>query len=156
AVVDGGVELPFGPATELTVLGSPVIDDDPTLTGDQLELYFNSNRSGAGDIYVSTRASESDAWGAPQPVAELNTAMVENPPELALEGLTIWFASNRAGGTHLFIATRPARGALWSTPQPIPELATGGNEVGPSVLPDQLTMYLSSDAINLYDDLYVA
>src|SRR5262245_35691555 len=64
--------IPFGPwGTPTPITLAPVGGvDDPTLTSDLLELYFNAN----ADIYVATRVQATDAWGAPQLIATLSTA----------------------------------------------------------------------------------
>src|SRR5262245_53540373 len=61
-------------------------DDDPSLTADLRELYFNR----ASDIYRATRASPSDAWSTPELVAELSSAASETTPEITGDGLTIF------------------------------------------------------------------
>lgn len=151
---------PFGPATEVPGLSSGGIDEDPSLTGDMLELIFNSDRTGGGDIYRSTRQSVTDPWGAPQLVTELSTASLENTPEISLDGLTIWFSSDRnsAGNQQIWVATRPTRNDPWSPPQ----LAAGGvntaaNDVAAFVLPDELVMYLVNNAVAAdSNDIYMA
>src|SRR5690554_405756 len=84
---------PLGPWSAPTPITDfpPVADDDPSATGDLLELYFNR----ANDIFVSKRSSVNDPWGAPTAVAELNTAGVETTPEVSYDGLTIFLASDR-------------------------------------------------------------
>src|SRR5690349_20008434 len=76
--------MPLGPWGLPTALFPGGGDDDPTLTGDLLELYFNRN----SDIYTSTRASVTDAWGTPALVTELSTVYNETTPEITYDGLT--------------------------------------------------------------------
>src|SRR5688572_9556243 len=85
------VAFPMGAWTNITQVTELVVgavNDDPTLTADQLEVYFNS----AGNIYTSTRASMNDAWGAPQPLSAVNTAESENTPEVSADGLELFFS----------------------------------------------------------------
>ena len=62
---------PWGAPTAIPI--TPVADDDPSATGDLLELYFNREE----DIYVVTRASTADPWGTPEVVDELSSAEAE-------------------------------------------------------------------------------
>src|SRR5262252_585029 len=56
----------FSPPVLVAALSDTAsIDEDPTFTGDLLELYFMSTRAGDRDIWTSTRASADDPWGAP-------------------------------------------------------------------------------------------
>src|ERR1041385_2596536 len=107
-----------------TVLpGAPVGDDDPTLTSDLLELYFNRS----SDIYVSRRSKVSDPWGAPSLVTELSSASGETTPEITSNGLTIFISSDKApttGGEDIWMSTRVSRSAAWSTPVHIDALSS--------------------------------
>jgi Tol biopolymer transport system component len=100
------------------------------VTADGLELYFSSRRGGNEDIWRATRGSVAEAWGPPAPVAELNTADDDDEPDVAADGLTIWFASTRPGSNFydVWVATRADRTAPWEPPSRIAELSTGDTE----------------------------
>lgn len=49
----------------------------PALSDDGLVLVFDSPRDGTEDLFVSTRASVSDAFGAPIPIANVDTMLEE-------------------------------------------------------------------------------
>jgi hypothetical protein len=118
---------PFGAPTLIAELSDPSADDDPTLTRDLLLILFNSNRGGNLDIWMSKRASTSDPWETPSPVDELNTPSVETTPELAPDGLTVWFASDRPGGmgnTDIYRATRASTSDRWSDITLVPTLSS--------------------------------
>src|SRR5262245_38091297 len=73
---DGGSR--FGPPryptpTPVGSLSDPADDEDPSFTGDVLELYFSSTRAGTADIWVSRRTSRTDLWGLPARVSELSS-----------------------------------------------------------------------------------
>ncbi|HEY5922090.1 MAG TPA: hypothetical protein VIV11_10490 [Kofleriaceae bacterium] len=131
---------PFGMPTNITELSSPTaLDDDPTLTADMLEIYFNSDRvggTGGADIWVSRRTSTTEAWSVPSPVAELNTTVDESTPEISADGLTMWFSSRRPGGAgdyDVYITTRGNRADMWGAPVRHGELCTVSQETGPHV-----------------------
>ena len=142
SAADAAVPLgPWGAPSAIDI--PPVGDDDPTATGDLLELYFNRS----SDIYVTKRASLSDAWGTPVAVAELNTADGETTPEVSYDGLTMYFASSRAGtlgGNDIWRSTRASRSAAWSSPVHVNELSSASAEGSPAQT-DPLSILLDSD-----------
>ncbi len=140
---------PFSAPAVLTAVGTGSVDDDPSLTGDLLELYFNSNRPGGlggDDIWRITRATIADPWTVPVNVTELNSPALDTTPEVSLDGLTIFIGSDRPGsqGPDIYLSTRPDRGALWSTPARIPGLSSPAIDVAASTTPDLLDVVLES------------
>lgn len=79
---------PFAGGTELTINAPGFNDDDPTLTPDMLEMYFNSARDGNG-IYVSTRAALGFEWETPTRVTALDTVGSLGNPKISRDGLTL-------------------------------------------------------------------
>lgn len=85
----------------------------PNLRRDGLELFFDSNRPGGIgglDLWVTTRASTSHAWSAPQNLgANANSAANELRATLSWDGTTLYFGSTRAGGEgsqDIYVTTR--------------------------------------------------
>lgn len=140
ALDDGGATGPWTNLTEVTELNIATMNDDPTLTPDQLEIYFNS----MGDIFVATRASAADPWGAPQLVTQISTTASETTPEISADGLELFFSRTNPTNGDVFRSTRMTRGDPWSTPVIVSELNTINSDVGVSLTPDALTMYLST------------
>lgn len=128
--------------------------DDPTLTGDLLELYFDHT---SDDIFVMTRADLDAPWSTPAIVIELSGPAGESTPEVSADGLTMLLASDRAGGLgalDLWMATRETREAAWSTPVAVLELATAEDEFAASMSADERTIVLTRNATAR--DLHVA
>jgi hypothetical protein len=128
-------------------------DDDPTFTADLLELYFNSSRSGAYDIWMSTRSDVGEPWGAPVAAASFNSPEQETNPVIAPDGLTFWVSSRRDGQSNhdIYVSTRPDRQSNWTALMPVPELTdTVVNEKVGAVSSDNLTMLFTRDS-----DMYV-
>jgi Tol biopolymer transport system component len=156
----GAVPLgPFGAPQPVVELNSGAGEDDPTLTGDLLEIYFQSNRNGglgSGDIWRATRASVVDAWSAPAFVAELSTISVETTPEIALDGLTIWVTSNVAGGPDIYRSTRATRSDAWSQPVLEAALSSSEDDYHGNISSDGLTIFISSrrGGLNVTDLFY--
>ena len=129
---DTTINAAFSVPTPLSELNSATDDDDVSMTGDMLEIYFNSSRSGSSKLYRATRARVTDAWSPPQPVDELNTADINNP-RVSSDGLALLFASGRApnaGAADIWIATRPDRTSPWSA-RHLDELATATGDYEP-------------------------
>ena len=69
ATFDAAPLGPFANVTPLSSLDTLGNEDDPTLTGDLLEIYFDRG----GDIWYSTRASVADAWQLPLLLTAVNS-----------------------------------------------------------------------------------
>ena len=151
----GGAPLPTPPRFQTPTLVAALsdtasIDEDPTFTGDLLELYFMSTRAGTKDIWTSQRSSSDADWGAPTMVAELSSSSDDWCPGISLDGLTIWFATDRAKGfAQLWQATRASRGTAWSAPAPVAELASGAADFAPVVDATETMLFFSSDRADL-------
>jgi hypothetical protein len=150
-VGDAAVEAgdPFGPPHLIQELFDPqVVHEDPSMTGDGLELFFREVRGTEDYIMVAKRASPNDPWGAPSPVAELSVdGFRDDGPEISADGLTIWFASDRPGtvlNTDIWTATRPSRNDPWTAPVDPVELNSTEWESDPDVPPDQLSILYTS------------
>lgn len=138
-------------------------DDDPTLTDDMLEMYFDTSRDGGattgmGDIWVAKRAAVTDPFGAPTLVAELASVADDTTPDITGDGLTIYWGSDRAsaGNRDLYVATRMDRSSAWSAPAIIPELASAGpDDSGAIEFANGLSLMFASNRAGTMD-LYVA
>ncbi|HEU5056473.1 MAG TPA: hypothetical protein VFU21_08100 [Kofleriaceae bacterium] len=158
---DAAVPLgPFGEPRVIEALSDPgANDDDPTVTGDLLELVFNSNRTGNSQLFVSRRESVDQPWGDPDPIPELNTGDSETAPELSTDGLAIYFSSNRPGGKggqDIYIARRDSRDAAWDPPELVPELNSGSGDYSPVEDDSGLVIYFYSNRDGGDQDLFVA
>jgi hypothetical protein len=108
-------------------------DDDPSLTGDLLEIYFKSDRSRPGDfdIWRAKRGAIDQPWSEPERVDEVSSSFYEATPEVSLDGLVLFLASARPGGeggSDIWMSTRAKRSAAWSAPVRVPELSSGRDE----------------------------
>jgi hypothetical protein len=134
------------PALVLALSDTASIDEDPTFTGDLLELYFMSTRAGGKDIWTSRRASATDPWGAPAPVPELSSPGNDWAPCVTLDGLGIWFATDRnTPNGHIWHATRANRADPWGAPAPVPELVGDDADFAPAVDATETIMFFSSN-----------
>ena len=101
-------------------LASPSRTDNPTLTGDLLEIYFTTDRvSGNGDVWFATRPTATAPFGPPAPVTVVNGDSFETSSAISGDGLTLWFGSDRVGGVganDIWVTERATRASTWSTP----------------------------------------
>jgi hypothetical protein len=142
ARVDAAMVGPFGAPVALAAINSAATDADGSLTGDGLELFFASGRTGsigALDIYVATRATASDPFVTVTRVAELSSTANDDCPDISPDGLTMYLVSARAGGTlhDVYRATRPSRAAAWTTPVLDADLSTAADEPGVVISADR-------------------
>jgi Tol biopolymer transport system component len=157
-VVDGAADAeglgPFGAPTPIVLAGAEPGDDDPSLTGDELELYFNATRGAtSADIWVATRNSTAESWSLPRMVTELSSIWGETTPEVSTDGLTIYFASERPGGQgnhDIWISTRLSRAAMWTDPVVVPSLGSPAAESSPGT-PDGLAIVFTTNAAGTSD-----
>jgi hypothetical protein len=150
------VNDPFGDVMNLGPgVNGPDGDFAPNISLDGLTLYFGSNRSGgegASDLYQATRATINDQFGDVMSLAAINTAFGENAPDISLDGLTLYFHSNRLGGEggrDIYMATRENSSDPFAS---VTNLGSGINgptdEIGPSVSSNRLILFFSDEPGN--------
>jgi len=98
---------------------------------------------------VSVRQAETFGdWSTPVPVAELNTGANDMYAVLTRDGLTVYFTSNRSGGSggdDLWYATRPSVDSPWGTPQNMgPEINSSVSDSLPFLSANEHVMYFQS------------
>lgn len=99
-----GTFAPGTPVAELNLAGFN--DQMPNVSRDGLEMVFASDRTGGAglfDIYVTTRQSTADQWGAPVNLGSaVNTTAAETRPSLSGDGERLHFG--RSGD--IWVSTR--------------------------------------------------
>jgi serine/threonine protein kinase len=111
-----GIPINLGPP-----VNGPSNDWCPSISADGLELYFDSNRFGGFggfDIWIATRATTEDNWSEPVNLGPMvNGPGFEQAPRISADGLSLFYGSNRPGGSggwDIWIATRQTRDTDWS------------------------------------------
>jgi Tol biopolymer transport system component len=140
------------PGTDPSFNGA-ALDGCPFVSRDGKRFYMASNRlGGLGgiDIWVASRDSVDEPWGAPENVgAPVNSAANDFCPTIARDGHLFYFVSNRAGGCGGDdIYTTRLRPGGWD---PVANLGcdvnSAANEASPMPLPERATgpvLYFSS------------
>jgi hypothetical protein len=120
----------FDEPIEVTAVNSDAIETSPALSLSGLDLWFSSERdggAGGADVYVASRATRSEPWGAPVLVPELNSELDDIPRPPAMGDTVMPLGSRRTNDTYFtYFATRAAPNAPFSTPVLVEELATSG------------------------------
>ena len=107
-----GADGSFGPATSVPELNTPQADQRPAIRFDGLEILLFSNRLGSVggfDFWTSTRDTVFDTWSLPVNLGAINSVSNEQTPYLSSDRRTLFFASDRPGGSgslDLHVATR--------------------------------------------------
>jgi WD40-like Beta Propeller Repeat len=125
-------------------LNTPSMDGCPIQSPDGLSLYMASNRPGGKgglDIWVATRASTHDPWGAPANIGEPINSAADDFCPTPIRGKGLFFVSREAlpgscgQGDIYFTRRDPAHG--WREPERLACTTAGGpnselDEQGPS------------------------
>jgi Tol biopolymer transport system component len=107
-----------------------------------LALLFLTNLSASAQRY--------SAWSAPQNLgANINTSALEGCPFIAPDNLSLFFASDRAGGsglTDIYVSTRASANSPWGAPVNLgTNVNSSGAEVCPTVFNNGQSLYFVSD-----------
>lgn len=158
------MELDWGPCERMPEpLNSNGNEGAQTLSHDGRIVIFTACGRGDGhsgcDLYMSVRQGK--RWSRPRTMGPpVNSVYWESFPSLSIDGYTLYFASNRAGGyggTDIWCCTLEE--GRWSEPRNLgPEINTPGNETSPYIHFDDRTLYFSSNGhLGMGgNDLYVA
>ena len=154
--MDGGEDAawgrgPFSTATVVTGLVAADTDVHGTsLTEDELEIYFSCARKGEASFHIwsSTRTSLDAKWTTATMVKEITGSGNDHDPDVSGDGLTLYFASDRASaGYQLYVSRRDAKGQPWGSPALVEGQALSSSTLdvrGPSVDPSELFMTFCS------------
>jgi len=103
----------FSPPVLVNELSGAVNDLTPSVRLDGLELIIASNRAasiGAQDLWVSTRNAVGEPWPTPVNLGlEINSSSNDNFPSLSSDRKTLFFTSDRpggSGGSDIYFSTR--------------------------------------------------
>jgi Tol biopolymer transport system component len=127
------------------LINSSADDGAACISADGLELYFNSNKLGGSDLYVSRRISTLDEWGEPVYIGVLNSIYSDSGATLSSDGLIMFFQSTRTGGFgyfDLYMTTRKTINSEWSSPVNIAQPVNSPyDEIASCISHDGKTLY---------------
>jgi len=148
-------DFAFGDPTNL---GPPIStaygDLTPCITADGLEMYVNyynrPGNHGDWDIWISTRETVNDDWGAPVNLGSpLNIGQSNQASYISADGLELYCHSyNRSGGYgnwDLWLTARATRDDAWGVPENLGSVVNSSyQDTGPCISSDGLELYFSS------------
>ncbi len=157
---------PWGQPVNLgPTVNSAYTDGHPSITDDGLELYFSGNYDGTArpgglggsDIWVTTRATEDDAWGVPIHLGPMvNSTSFDGEPDISPDGLTLFFASDRPGGLgswDVWMTTRTSRSDPWARPVNLgPPVNSSSTDPTPAISEDGSCLYFMSNRSGGFGD----
>ena len=135
----------FGTPTNMgPIVNSSSYEWYPSIRADGLEMYFESNRPGGEgtyDIWVSTRETKEDDWGAPTNLgAPINTPDWQNTPAISADGLELYFTAG-----FLWVARRATVSDPWGEPENDSLINVNAiGAMGPGLSSDGLSLFFSS------------
>jgi hypothetical protein len=143
-----GEPINIGPA-----INSRNIESSPFISPDGLSLFFASDFPDGlldYDIWVTTRASTSEAWGEAVKLGQMiNTTNTEWHPSITADGLELYFDSDRPGGEgseDLWVSKRESTADEWGAAVNLgPAINTWEFEEAASVSADGLILTWDSD-----------
>ncbi len=95
----------------------------PSISADELALYFNSNQGGGHgmyDLWVTRRETIHDPWSTPENLGPtVNSSAYDLDPGISGDGRMLFFASDRSGGiggTDIWMTSRATTDDPWGEP----------------------------------------
>jgi hypothetical protein len=133
----------------------------PVLTGedmidcfssDGLEMYIDTFRSGGQgdlDLWVLKRASKEEDWVSPQNLGPaVNSPKEDSFSSVSADGLTLYFSSNRTGGSgdyDIYMTTRATRNDPWGPAVNLgSQINSSSTDGEPWISPNGLELYFES------------
>jgi len=154
-------------------LGSPANSQysywEPSISSDGLSLYFSDGHTpqfgnrlpgglgGQGDIWMITRKTIHDAWGAPVNIGPAVNSQHAVSPSISADGLSLYFQSHRPGriGNHcdIMVATRESTSDSFENPVFLRSVNSPNGEWMPDISADGRALFFCRSGIT---ELWVA
>lgn len=153
-------DQPEGPWTlvaRVDELSTDANETGASISLDGLTLVFSRDVGGRNfDLFIATRPDRDAPFDPPVAIAELNTGASESPGQLSLDGLTLYFASDRGGDFDIFTATRPSRFEPFGPPEPVPAAsAVDRDELSPTISADGNELTFAAADVPPFLELYL-
>lgn len=142
--------ITFDQGTPIATVNSTSFDRDAFVSADEKTLWFSNGGAasqGGGDVFVATRSSITQPFGAPVRDDAFSTSNgVESKMSMTTGQTFVVFASNApggAGGSDIYERSRPTTSAAWGaiSRTHVMGLETAGSELDPFVAPSGLRIY---------------
>ncbi|MCA9166285.1 MAG: PD40 domain-containing protein [Planctomycetales bacterium] len=136
---------PWGDAVEIVELhANPGFSGSPDVSSDGLTMVYNSTQPGGlgdRDLWISTRTSTADSWGAPENLGNpVNSNKFEGWPSLSHDQLSLYYTTSRTTDSDLVVSHRDTLESPWSEPESL-----GVQGGGVDISADGLTLFYVAD-----------
>jgi len=150
--------LPGVEVVELNALGDVF---NPSLTPDELTIFFGGDRLAGGlggyDLWMATRPDTHSPFDNVTNLIELNSAAWDFHPAISPDALTIYFGSRRNGISQLFTATRESVTEPFGSPERLRFFDLPGNALEyPTPSSDGMALYFTRSINGGQFDIYVS
>jgi len=125
----------------------------PSISADNLSLYFTSGRGGghgAYDLWVTTRETTDDPWGTPVNLGPtVNSSDFDLDPGISSDGRTVFFTRGYGiGQTEIWVTTRATTDGPWGEPVKLGSTINSSTSQGfPNVSADGSTLFFRASLI---------
>ena len=138
---------PFGPLAQIGIDTTTNDELDPSVTGDDLTIYYVTDTSGTREIWSATRGTTTDTFSNGAPVANVNTSAQEVTPFITPDNLSLFFAAGPFNMWSLAVATRPTKTDPFTIDSSsVAALNVAGfQQRAPVLTLDRLKLYFASD-----------
>jgi hypothetical protein len=119
---------PWGAPAIIPELVGTGTDFGVTVTADGLYMLWSGARTGAGDIYESSRPTPTSPWTPPILVTNLSRTTADYGPSLSPDGLTVYLCQTGVGGPGGWDVVQSTR-KLRTDPWPLPVLVANVSSV---------------------------
>lgn len=157
-VADAGFDLfeavrvtssgPFGALAQIPSLDTPTFDGQPYVAPDGKTLYFVHGATSAGPFNIYASAWTGAQFGGPVVMGVVEASTSQSAPVITADGMTLYYASDRAGGSggiDVWKATRKVAGSpVFNAPVHVPELDTASTDQPTWISADECVIYLQS------------
>ena len=134
-------------------VNSSSLDAHPSISADGLSILFYSTRSGGRggrDIWMATRETTDGEWNAAVNLGSpVNGPYRDSGPSISADGLTLFFDSDRPGGSggpDVWMTTRATPSAPWTEPVNLgPTVNSSSEEAYINISTDGLELYFQSN-----------
>ncbi|HXI61010.1 MAG TPA: hypothetical protein VNO55_33345 [Polyangia bacterium] len=131
-------------------LKGALTDQRPSLTADQLTIYFESNRTDYNtEIYRADRVAPGKDWNPPEQVLTISPVGMQihdGGPSISGDGRVMYFHSTRSGRLDIFRAETVDENGTFGESLPVRGINTADyEEARPVVSSDELTIYYVSN-----------
>ncbi len=148
------------------IVNSSYGDGAPSISGDGLSLFIGSNRPGghgSADLWMSTRESTDNDWREAVNLGpNVNSSDWDSELSVSVDGLELYFSSNRGGGYggfDLWVTKRATTSEPWGRAVNLgPTVNSSADDIDVCISADGLMLYIESYRNGGYgkSDLWVA